>query len=1745
MADNITTRITLEGGADIRAAFASIAQAAQGLADKLNALGGNAAGLDKVRQQTDGLRTSMAGAAKEADTLGGRLSRAFGAVTETATRAGLAVGGLVAAAKLATGKLASDAADSANDIGEKAEKVGLGVKAYQQLAFAAEKLKVSNEALTNGFGALSDSIDTVQQGANKFGTFAGQSTAKNGIGVTSFSSAADKDPKVEALKQQTRELQQVFRDLGVPLTEFRAALESTSDAEADDSKETAASTLQLRDKAAVIQDVIDRLRKMPESAKKATLETTLFGSSVSELQPLLKLTSAELEKYRKDFDATGRALTENDAQNAASFIAARKDLDSAFKATRDQLGLLFVPGKTAANQFFAGIVDALRPVIVGFAAAGVEATKLFAGDPANRQRFIDGIKFVLTTLADMGSIIKALVVPAFQALDRGLDAIAATFTALLGQDVSKEFVTAAGAVFGLARAFGVLSFSTEAVVGALTLITGLFTGLGPLAILAASAVTLYFDDIATAGGEAFDAIAEHADQFRDAFRKLVTGDFKGAFSSFKAAAVETFQDIEARVPLVARVVAGIGATFKELRESIVGTFGFARIILSAFALELNVIFGTSFTDKSLAATVALLYYTKALVPLASVSVIVASAIRSLGGALTLVLVGFAALSRLGFLQVLKDIAAGFKAIFNGDLPGAIDKLGKDFQKFLSNLEDASLHTWGVIAAGAIAAFILIRQGATATAFSVAGIFVRLPGIVALLDLLRKGFVQIAVTALLAFDAVKKLFSGDFAGFGRGIKAAFGFAFDGLASADKGTWAEIALAATLCFGGIAKTASRIFRLTGTIISGALSLAFAGLEAVIAPSLTALAAEGGAVLTAAGGAGTAIGGAMIGGILAVFTLASAGLIAFLDGIGKKAADDIRGAIKDQEAEQKQQAEKQAADGEAQLFRDKADLAATNPNGPRQNDTDKSVFTDLSDRAPKGFSGLQSAIQDADRAITDLSDRAPQGFARIGQAVSAVTEKVKEVTDKAAEGFPRVLRGGKEIRDAFSGKDADQGFISKAIDQIKEMVLGTDDVTKAADKAKDAIKGVGEELPKVFDQTELKKAREEFANVAKAAGEIKDNLGGVKAQFLDPNQLNDIAAGAPDSAGASPGGTFNADKFRPSSNVEDRRPGFTTSDFQKSADDALSAFNQISGSAKESAANVSIFFDQAFKSLFNGVVVVADGFTGLSKSIAEDVEKIVAPALDAAQKQLQNIKDAASLPPRSLFAETAPQTDATAAQPAIDTQQSSTQTAVQQIGDAVRSLSPVFDDVWNGFAEAAQAAFSVVTAGVDQLISSLLDKLQQIQNRAAAITQAATGASDADSLKTKLIDVGSNVPGADLGDNTPVPGGAFNADKLRPSTNIEDRRPEFANDFQKQANDAADAFEQIRSLAQSTFQSIVDYSKQASEVLQADISSVGEIFTSVFQGIFHNVELNVTPAFDAILDKIKAVKDALTSAQKAPVALATQAEQQPAPDAPPKSLFAQFDEQKAAANKPAAELPAVGTLFNGLLSSAQEAIPAVVQIVQDGVAQIIAALGTIATSFGAAFEGVAASAGQAIQTLLDKLQQVQDRASAITPAAGGASDAQPSPFATGGIPLTGILRGPGTDTSDSIVIRASRDEGIVQAKAVRHYGRDVFHAFNQMLIPRDRLLGFATGGIPMPSFGLAGLADGLASNLAATVALPAFTPSLALGGVVAAGSSQALHPVTFNLPGGGTVSARMSPAEFENAQRSFLVRKSMSQA
>lgn len=101
-------------------------------------------------------------------------------------------------------------------------------------------------------------------------------------------------------------------------------------------------------------------------------------------------------------------------------------------------------------------------------------------------------------------------------------------------------------------------------------------------------------------------------------------------------------------------------------------------------------------------------------------------------------------------------------------------------------------------------------------------------------------------------------------------------------------------------------------------------------------------------------------------------------------------------------------------------------------------------------------------------------------------------------------------------------------------------------------------------------------------------------------------------------------------------------------------------------------------------------------------------------------------------------------------------------------------------------------------------------------------------------------------------------------------------------------------------------------------------------------------------------------------------------------------------------------------------------------------------------------------------------------------------------------GMLSGPGSGTSDSILARVSDGEFISKAASVDKYGPDFYHALNQGVIDPKMLQGFADGGQPDPNQDLKKLLQGVPDAAQSSGPLPTDVDAQHLQGADSAGLS-----------------------------------------
>jgi phage-related protein len=139
-----------------------------------------------------------------------------------------------------------------------------------------------------------------------------------------------------------------------------------------------------------------------------------------------------------------------------------------------------------------------------------------------------------------------------------------------------------------------------------------------------------------------------------------------------------------------------------------------------------------------------------------------------------------------------------------------------------------------------------------------------------------------------------------------------------------------------------------------------------------------------------------------------------------------------------------------------------------------------------------------------------------------------------------------------------------------------------------------------------------------------------------------------------------------------------------------------------------------------------------------------------------------------------------------------------------------------------------------------------------------------------------------------------------------------------------------------------------------------------------------------------------------------------------------------------------------------------------------EIVAQFGAIGEAASQADQAIMSFADSAVQRLKDIAQAAQDAAGAVSDIGDGAG-VDGGGGGAGGFARGGLVRGGGTSTSDSILARLSKDEFVVRAAAVNHFGPQVFAALNALRVPKFSMGGLAERFSPkVPRFAAGGLAD-----------------------------------------------------------------------
>jgi hypothetical protein len=368
-------------------------------------------------------------ASKQADfaKLGASLNKVGADLATVGKRLALAFGaistaaGAAGAAVLVMAKSGAEAADSA---GKAAQAAGLQVDAFGRLAYAAKLADVSQEELSAGMSRLNKAITAALSGSKNEADF--------------------------------------FKRLGVSLRDAKGHLRPTE---------------------AILQDVAQAFKRMPDGARKSALAIELFGKSGAKMLPFLNAGKQGLIDLGKEAERLGIVFTKDQVAAAEDMNDTLTGLGKAISGTRMQLGLLFAPSITTAARALREMIVKNRAAILDFANGAIRQATILVGDffaalsgrdaDVQNKWIIEWRDGVVQFGKDAYAVVNGVVLPAFETLRKTAAGVTDVINGLFGTNLTGGQFLILASLTQLVGGFQLLRSSVMLAVDAIALLSRL------------------------------------------------------------------------------------------------------------------------------------------------------------------------------------------------------------------------------------------------------------------------------------------------------------------------------------------------------------------------------------------------------------------------------------------------------------------------------------------------------------------------------------------------------------------------------------------------------------------------------------------------------------------------------------------------------------------------------------------------------------------------------------------------------------------------------------------------------------------------------------------------------------------------------------------------------------------------------------------------------------------------------------------------------------------------------------------------------------------------------------------------------------------------------------------------------------------------------------------------------------------------------------------------------------------------
>lgn len=227
------------------------------------------------------------------------------------------------------------------------QKTGVQIESYQRLAYAAGLANVASEEFDNGLKFLNQSIDAAGRGS----------------------------------KQDAR----AFTDLGIRLKGANGEAKSTE---------------------AVLREVADRFKSLPDGPRKTAIAMALFGRSGVDMIPMLNEGGDALKRWGEEAQAAGLVMSEQAARDADEFNDSLDRLKGGAMGLAVSIGSGLLPQLTPLIEKARQFILANKPEIIAQMTKVVG--ELAEAAPALISALLAIVKLIAALAKIVGPIVKAL-----------------------------------------------------------------------------------------------------------------------------------------------------------------------------------------------------------------------------------------------------------------------------------------------------------------------------------------------------------------------------------------------------------------------------------------------------------------------------------------------------------------------------------------------------------------------------------------------------------------------------------------------------------------------------------------------------------------------------------------------------------------------------------------------------------------------------------------------------------------------------------------------------------------------------------------------------------------------------------------------------------------------------------------------------------------------------------------------------------------------------------------------------------------------------------------------------------------------------------------------------------------------------------------------------------------------------------------------------------------------------------------